>query len=103
MCRHPYCAGECEQLASEDDCTCSDSYTVAVSTSQPVSTFVFPAVLHVSVQSPHVGSAAHASEEFVTSPDHDPRQLRDWKQASDELDFCRWPSSSEVIGTLKNS
>ncbi len=102
MCRHPYSAAECEQLASEDDCACSDSYTVAVSRSQPVSTFVFPAVLHVSVQSPHVGSAAHAAEEFVTPPDHDPQQLRDWKQANDELDFRRWPSSSEVIGTLKN-
>ncbi len=76
MCQHT--CSECKEPASHDK---SNS---AISTTQ-TSSFVLPIL--VSVQSP----SSHAPE-FVTLP----LEFEDSKEASDELELHRWPSSSEV-------
>ncbi|CAK9202402.1 unnamed protein product [Sphagnum troendelagicum] len=65
-----------------------DKSNSAISTTQ-TSSFVLPIL--VSVQSP-----SHAPE-FVTLP----LEFEDSKEASDELELHRWPSSSEVLEELK--
>ncbi|CAK9261032.1 unnamed protein product [Sphagnum jensenii] len=81
MCQHT--CSECKEPMSHDK---SNS---AISTTQ-TSSFVLPIL--VSVQSP----SSHAPE-FVTLP----LEFEDSKEASDELELHRWPSSSEVLEELK--